>query len=553
MLPAPAVKSIDLSGLPLGNEIVVTRTYLKDLKEIRDDLKKQVDEFWIHIGVEMKQKEIEKQRLVASEESRKVEALKDADVKLKDTLDAVNFAQSTHLSKVAEINRSHDSRMRSLEADFQGKLTKQGATFQELVQERQSLHSQWGKEMTERAHQSTNEINELTSYYASLQADAEKQLQLAESEMILSQKVWQQCTTQVEKDLKNHISTLREEHMKVLAAVREDKQRLRGQVGVHKKQHENLEDQISNHKAELSSLHAATENSEARIRALQLQLDAQYDTLGVQEKILAGKNSAIQTLRGRIAELDKFKFVLSEKIRDLQSQIEPKNVALVKLKNQIKVMGDDLLLCHQRSQAMYLQISEFKRKYELMHAQLDGFNALTISKQATVRDFQRRVADIALGDLDDSESLRNKINQLLDTFTASKSNADDAVKRKMSRLSHEQKQLELEILTLTGAAEMDQIVDMGLAGQLLAAEEDMHKSRAPEDLVTREIINQSDYLSNSMRLLQRKQIHDFKAEGTALNEAVAHNSKLITEIESLRTITSALRQEWLHLKASKTA
>ena len=133
MLPAPAVKSIDLSGLPLGNEIVVTRTYLKDLKEVRDDLKKQVDEFWIHIGVEMKQKEIEKQRLVQTEESRKAEALKDADIKLKDTLDAVNLAQSTHLNKIDEINKAHDSRMRSLEADFQGKLTKQGASFEELV------------------------------------------------------------------------------------------------------------------------------------------------------------------------------------------------------------------------------------------------------------------------------------------------------------------------------------------------------------------------------------------------------------------------------------
>jgi ribosomal protein L29 len=253
-----------------------------------------------------------------------------------------------------------------------------------------------------------------------------------------------------------------------------------------------------------------------------------------------------------MAELEKFKFVLGERIRDFENQIGPKDTALTKLKTQIKAMGEDLQLCHQKGKALSEHIDILKSRQIETRSQLESIRTLALAKKATIREFKRQVAEIATGDLLESESVTRSVAQLLDRFSFSAEYQSEAKSgRALKRLAHEEAQLEMEILALTGAGDLDQIEDMSIAGELLAAEKQRDKHEQSDNIVTREIEGHSSYLQRTARFLCNKQTSDAKAEAEAIQSAVIYNTTLINEIESLRDSIGTLKLEWHRLKAYK--
>jgi cilia- and flagella-associated protein 57 len=67
------------------------------------------------------------------------------------------------------------------------------------------------------------------------------------------------------------------------------------------------------------------------------QIKARDDTIGEKEK-------RIYELKKKNQELEKFKFVLDYKIKELKRQIEPRETEISAMKDQIKVCMFDMML-----------------------------------------------------------------------------------------------------------------------------------------------------------------------------------------------------------------
>jgi predicted nucleic acid-binding Zn-ribbon protein len=539
------VKSIDLTGLPLGDEIIVTKAYIKDIKQIEADLKMRAEEFWIGADLELKQKDIDHQKLIGEEDAKKIQAVKAADAIIQSTLDSVHAANKAHSERMIASKRAHDSLIRLVEAEFQSSLTSKTRELQDIAEYRQTLHSQWERDQNMFLQNKERDEEELVGYYNNLQAEADRQLELALTEQNLSQTAWKQVNQQIAKDFEAQLNEMKEEYGETLAAVKDDRHKLRGQAGVHKKSLSDIEDKISTKDAEIQSLRAAAAQEELAIETLDRKLQAQAATLNLQEKLISSKNASLQVLRGRGAELDKFKFVLTERIQELETQIGPKDEFLSKLKKQIRDMGEDLQACHQQGKGLTEHINQLKSKHSKMHRQLENLQRLISAKEGIVSDFKRTLSDIIGGDLQDGEELRVLSEKLLHRFNQiiALTSAVDSGSNQPPKLPYEQEQLAMEIEALS---------DDDLVQELLQGERLVSKRATEEDVVVGELGDQSRYLAKAFMHLRKKHDHDLKAETAALDAAVVYNSSLIRDIESKRMEISALEGEWHRLKALKS-
>ena len=70
-------------------------------------------------------------------------------------------------------------------------------------------------------------------------------------------------------------------------------------------------------------------------------------------------------------ELEKFKFVLDYKIKELKRQIEPRENEIADMAQQIKEMDQELEKYHKSNAALDLMIGELKLKMEGMQQEID--------------------------------------------------------------------------------------------------------------------------------------------------------------------------------------
>jgi DNA repair exonuclease SbcCD ATPase subunit len=267
---------------------------------------------------------------------------------------------------------------------------------------------------------------------------------------------------------------------------------------------------MSQHQHQLKRLQDANEDAQATMHSLKRKIASQLDTLSTQEKIIAGKDASLHAVRARIGELEKLKFVLSERIKDIEANVGPKDVVIVKLKEQIKRMGEDLQLCHQRSKSLNEHIEALKARHSDMHSELSVAKAHSVHTQFRIAGFQRELAAAAAGDLSDSVYLKTCLADLAGNH----------------KLNHYNQPL--------------QVTDGG--GDTQGVEGD--------EKISMEVQDQSQYLTRVMHSLQIKQAQDYNAEVEAIQKGVITNSALIVEIDSIRHSLVTLRNDWHRLKVA---
>merc|ERR1719386_688289 len=124
----------------------------------------------------------------------------------------------------------------------------------------------------------------------------------------MNSKVHNETLRQLEQDADSEIEELKKQYKDRLSAEHDDKVRLKGQAGIHRKHHEDLKRQMQKKDEELRM-----QQDEARKK---------------QEMV----DRLIREREANLKELEEFKFVLDYKIKELKAQIDPKNDDIAKMK-----------------------------------------------------------------------------------------------------------------------------------------------------------------------------------------------------------------------------
>ena len=128
---------------------------------------------------------------------------------------------------------------------------------------------------------------------------------------------------QMEEDADLEIEDLKEKYELRLAAERESGLRLKGENGIMKKKFTLLQKDINVQKDEIQSLFDDKKELYATIASLEKDIAGLKREIRERDDTISDKEKRIYDLKKKNQELEKFKFVLDYKIKELKRDIGP--------------------------------------------------------------------------------------------------------------------------------------------------------------------------------------------------------------------------------------
>ena len=161
---------------------------------------------------------------------------------------------------------------------------------------------------------------------------------------------------QMEEDADLEIEDLKEKYETKLAAEREAALRLKGENGIMKKKFTLLQKDIHVQKDEIQSLFDDKKELYATIASLEKDIAGLKREIRERDDTISDKEKRIYDLKKKNQELEKFKFVLDYKIKELKKQIEPREVDIADMKETIQKMDHELERYHKNNVKLDLTI-----------------------------------------------------------------------------------------------------------------------------------------------------------------------------------------------------
>lgn len=168
---------------------------------------------------------------------------------------------------------------------------------------------------------------------------------------------------------------------------------------------------------------------ESQIDSAKRDIEALTNELRERGETIADKDRRIQDLKTKNQELEKFKFVLEYKIKELKTQIDPKDNEIRASKEKLTHMETETAQYTKSNEHLVLQIKSLRQKRAAQQKELDGL----VVRRQDADEFQARmwaeISDIyqEMKTSKDKKKLKNMAKLLHDTYTSGRKPATHKV------------------------------------------------------------------------------------------------------------------------------
>lgn len=156
------------------------------------------------------------------------------------------------------------------------------------------------------------------------------------------------------------------------------------------------------------------------VRSLEKDIHGQKKEIREREETVTDKEKRIFDLKKKNQELEKFRFVLDYKIKELKLQIVPREQEITSMRKQIEEMDLELEQYHKSNEALRMMISELELKHEGLKGELRTQTERVQSGLLTRNRIERDIRDLEEV-MNDKNLLKVKFVELFRGFVQSSS------------------------------------------------------------------------------------------------------------------------------------
>merc|ERR1719169_77911 len=204
----------------------------------------------------------------------------------------------------------------------------------------------------------------------------------------MNSKVHNETLRQLEQDSDAEIEELKRHFKDKLSTEHDDKVRLKGQAGIHRKHHDDLKRQMQKKQDDVEQWCTKNRKAEEKIHSLLKDKDSNVKEIKERDKTIGDKEQRIYDLKKQNQELEKFKFVLDYKIKELKAQIDPKNDDIAKMKKTIQQMDEELEDFHKKNKQLQTDITQLQSKQKLYQEEILRYRKKLTDGQTVIKRFK---------------------------------------------------------------------------------------------------------------------------------------------------------------------
>ena len=478
----------DEGGDMAADTVLVSRGELLERIGLTEELEQRVreqqmqSEYQTHLREQYFEDTLRKEKEMAhakmSEASEMLEELKrEKDVMSREYVEADSAAEAAHMKAAEE-----------LEHEYERKLAAEAARWEALRKDKEDVQCQLEERIYSLAVAGHDNEAKLKRERDEVRKVASAKSEEAEDILSEERKKHQEMLEQEERDNDSELELHQQTAHQALVHEREEKSTLKGEQAIMRKK-------FSTFQQEMSKLKNALEERESTIKGLRREAADREKVIALlkkdvqeREESIADKERRMGELKAKNKELEKFKFVLDYKLRELAKEIEPRDEQIMQMRETIRELDDELQRDYKASVGMEHGLAEKQAKIDSLQEEVKKVRRTVGEKERVINFFGRDVQRLV--NTTDPTQVREGIKQIYRNV-------------------------------VKGAAE--------------ASKED--------EAVQAEFTNQREYMERALDALKTRV---GRTEGKTKVESqrkVAENEQLILECNSLRKETRELRKE----------
>ncbi|MEN2496147.1 MAG: Cilia- and flagella-associated protein 57 [Marteilia pararefringens] len=343
---------------------------------------------------------------VKSELNKKVEGLSQKMAILTSEKDRVCGMKDQRLQEVLEENRKEireleEQHFKRMASEFERQKTISGA-LEEKIRENEELSAKFSATLETKTaeYEALRKVsNDENKRYEIEKKEAIKQF---EADLAHWRAIDEEASCQAVCGIRNELDTRLNEQHETLVKLNGENSIMKKRFGSMKSEIEESREQVTKRNSEIKKLQQSIKNLEQQIATLNKQI-AERDNL-VEEK-----GRKISLVQKKNLELDKYKFVLENKIEELDNQVAPLEQENEKYQILVGKMEEELVAKNKIEADLNLKLSSLQLKIE-----------------AKQKDFDQQLAN--------SNALKSQLNNILHDLTRTMEGIQDPKKLKISMI-----------------------------------------------------------------------------------------------------------------------
>lgn len=482
--------------LPYTNEVLIGQGDLQEKMQAIKELTVRIRELETEHAYKLRQIDVQHNDKLRDVHQGYCDAIRE----LRDKIERL---QEDHVTEINNINveivkmkTAHEETMQRMESDYEAKLIMEYDKYKAFEERTNAMRDDYEKRLKDLEERDAEELQNTVTKYEALLYEKKEQLEELSDEMVHKNRIHEHLLTQIEDDADREILEIRTKYENFLYEERQANLRLKGEAGVMRnkfmasqKDADDLKRQVHRVQNEYTQLHKNIQDLDKQITELKKEI-------GERDITIQDKEQQIYNAKRTNQELEKFKFVLNYKIRELESQIEPRDQEIKELKEKIRNMEVEQTNMDTTNKSLESQLHETQEK---LHAARQEINC----EMQKNRRCQRLLRKIRI-DICDTAGLVQEPNNL---------------KAAVKDLYHK-----------------------------YSADDELLYSRKADLDVQHELAKQKDQLERTVASLKKQVFKDTSTGSKDLEKMTEENSMLIAELNALREELQEARKYILQLE-----
>jgi len=301
--------------------------------------------------------------------------------------------------------------LENVENRYKAKLAVESSRHQQLAEEIEASHKKWNEENNELVEGHQAYLARLTEEYESKLNEEHQAQRNLQQEKTQLQTDYDRMRGNIEFDADHEIDDMKTRFELRLKQEEETSVALMADHAVMKKNLQMLNKDSESHRDDIKRLREKEVRLIETIRSLEKDIQSHKKEIREREETITDKEKRIFDLKKKNQELEKFRFVLDYKIKELKLQIAPRENEITIMQRQIEDMDLELEQYHKSNLALNLMIGELKLKLEGLRKELLAQTARVDVNSKLLERFMRDLQE-AWAVKDDYNLMKAKVVQL---------------------------------------------------------------------------------------------------------------------------------------------
>jgi len=343
-----------------ADEILITKSDLEEKNQTLEEKQTQVEELKMSNEYQMRLKEMnfkDQHKEMQAKFEQEIEALK---VRLQ-MLQAEKDREASRFDTESTDTKEDNTRaLQESENAHNQKLLDQYEKYDKLTRKSQEMQERCERQLDELEKEKTRALEDHAEFWENKLLEKSGQLDAANEEKREAEREHNEVRRQIELDADREILSIKNQYERILKEERETSLHLKGDNGILQKKFKSMVQEIDEQKAKREEMEGEQKKLLAHIRALEKEILSGKKDCEERDETIQDKEKRIYDLKKKNQELEKFKFVLDYKIRELKKQIEPRENDIKQMKVQIAKMDEELADYYKSNTDLKLEIEKMK-------------------------------------------------------------------------------------------------------------------------------------------------------------------------------------------------